>query len=293
MGHLDASGRATFHHIAAQSAVRPTNRELRWLAHIHCHGPQPSTALFDLTADTHRCKDTALRALQRLRANGLLSLPPQQRAIERAEFQPYIYDITPTGRDYLSEAGLLEASVRPTGHWWHAYTVGALTAAIDRRANERNCRYVAPQTILNIQTATLGIKSSFGMVIPDQIFALNYGASFRAFLLEVDRSTEPHLSRTARESLMSKLKGYNALIAQDLPRRHYGLKSPMALLFTFSSHVRAARVIEAVHSNFPHLKPTLLVKVLDVRDPVLLRATDYVAAPWQRASTGIFDLFSA
>ncbi len=108
MGKLDAIGRATFHHIAAQPAVRVTNRELLWLTHINRHGPQPSTALHDLTASTHRCKDTTLRALQRLRAGSILFLPRQQRQIERAEFNPYIYDVTDLGRAHLQNRDRLE-----------------------------------------------------------------------------------------------------------------------------------------------------------------------------------------
>ena len=101
MGKLDAIGRGTFHHIAPQGAVRPTNREVRWFKHLERHGPQSSFRLFELTSDTHRCKDTTLRQLQRLRAGGFLCLPPQQRATERAEFNPYIYDLTPKAQRWL------------------------------------------------------------------------------------------------------------------------------------------------------------------------------------------------
>jgi hypothetical protein len=290
MGKIEASTRATFQNIESQAVVRVTNRELRWLAHIQCHGPQPSTALIDLTADTHRCKDTALRALQRLRAGDLLSLPPQQRDIARADFHPYIYDITPLGRMQLEEAGLLEATSRPTGHWWHAYMVGALAAAIDRVAQKRGFTYVPPQTILRRQSASLGIGSGAGMIVPDHLFALNYGGSFRAFMLEVDRGTEPHTSKAARESLISKLKAYDALFRQDLPRRHYGLKCPLGLLFAFTSRVRAARVLQAVEAQFPHLRPSILLTVLDASDPLLLHAAAQVSQPWQRASGSPFDI---
>jgi hypothetical protein len=291
MGKQDTRLRATFENIAAHQAVRPTNRELRWLVHIERHGPQASTALIDLTSDTHRCKDTALRALQRLRAAGLLTLPPGQRAIERAEFHPYIYDMTAKARAHMDEAELLEPAVRPTGHFWHAYTVSALTAAIDRTATRAGLKYVPAQTILDLKNTNLAIPTNNGSVVPDQIFALNYGGSFRAFLLEVDRSTEPQTSRAARESLSRKLSAYGAIFARDLARQHYGLKSPLALLFTFSSRLRAAWLLEAIRENWPNLAPVTLVQVVDKTDPLLIQANSYISSPWQRATGDNFDLF--
>lgn len=291
MGKLDALGRATFHHIASHEAVRPTNRELLWFAHIERHGPQASTALVDLIADTHRCRDTALRALQRLRAGGLLSLPAQQRAIERADFNPYIYDITSRARAYLDEADLLEDVVRPSGHFWHAYAISALTAAVDRAANRAGLKFVPARSILKLRKVNLGIQIGSSTVLPDQLFAIDYGGSFRAFLLEIDRGTEPITGHKARESLHRKLAAYSTIFARDLHRQHYGLKSPIALLFTFASRVRSERVLRDIASNWPNLAPVTLVQTLDAGDPLMLKANAYVLAPWQRASGGTMDLF--
>jgi hypothetical protein len=155
MGKLDSLGRATFHHIASHEAVRPTNRELRWLAHINRHGPLSSVALLNLTADTHRCRDTGLRALQKMRAGGLLKLPPQQRNIERAEFHPYVYDISEKGKTWLKEAGLFENSLRPTGHWWHNYAVSSLSAAFDRVAAKLSVCFIPARRILEIRQSSM------------------------------------------------------------------------------------------------------------------------------------------
>jgi len=117
MIQTDKIGRATFHHIAPQRVTSLTNRELRWLKHIERHGPQSSGYLHELTKDTHRCKDTALRQLQKLRAGGFLHLPRQQRATEYANFKPFIYDLTPKAKTYLFEQGLAEPTIRPTGSY--------------------------------------------------------------------------------------------------------------------------------------------------------------------------------
>lgn len=292
MEKLDSIGRGTFHHIASQEAVRPTNRELRWLAHVERHGPLASLALIDLTADTHRCRDTGLRALHRLRASGLLLLPPQQRAIERAEFHPYVYDISAAGKDWLKEAGLFEGSVRPTGHWWHSYSVSSLTSAFERAAAKRSVRFVPARKILDIHSTTLGIPYPGGTAVPDQIFALDYGGSFRAFLLEVDRGTEPMTSRSVRESLNQKLTVYARIVALDLHRKHYGLKSPLALLFTFMSQVRARNFIDILGVRHPQLAAMTLAQVLPSDDPMLARVADYVSSPWLRASGGNMDILT-
>ena len=293
MEKLDALGRATFHHIASHEAVRPTNRELRWLSHVERHGPQSSVALLDLTSDTHRCRDTGLRALQRLRAGGFLSLPTQQRAIERAEFHPYVYDVTPKAMTWLGDKGCFEDALRPSGHWWHTYTVSSITAAIDRAAEVRGVCYIPARKILSIRQAPLGIPYAGSTIIPDQIFALNYGGSFRAFMLEVDRGTEPMSSKSARESLVRKITGYGQIVARDLHRQHYGLKSPLALLFTFVSQARAHRFMEIVAADHAGLAAATLVRVLAADDPMILRAAEYVVAPWSRVSGGNMEILKA
>ena len=293
MEKLDALGRATFHHIASHEAVRPTNRELRWLSHIERHGPQSSVALLDLTSDTHRCRDTGLRSLQRLRAGGFLSLPLQQRAIERAEFHPYVYEVTPKAKTWLVDKELFEDALRPTGHWWHTYTVSSITAAIDRAADAQSTRYIPARKILNIRQATPGIPYTGGTILPDQIFALDYGGSFRAFMLEVDRGTEPVSSRSARESLARKVAGYAQIVRHDLHRQHYGLKAPLALLFTFLSQARASHFMKMVATDHPGLAAATLVQVLAPEDPMILRATEYVLAPWWRVSGGTMEILKA
>lgn len=293
MGKLDALGRATFHHIASHEAVRPTNRESRWLRHIERHGQQISAALLDLTADTHRCRDTGLRALQRLRAGGLLCLPPQQRAIERAEFHPYVYDLTPKAKSWLVDQGCFEDAVRPSGHWWHAFTVSSFTSAIDRAAAAKGVRYVPARKILKIRQVALGIPCRGRTIIPDQLFALDYGGAFRAFVLEVDRGTEPVTSKAARESLARKVSGYAEIIARDLHRQHYGLRSPLAVLFTFVSRTRALHFMEVVASVSPNLAAATLVKVLKSDDPMMLGAAGYVTAPWARVTGGSMEILKA
>ncbi|WP_370276606.1 replication-relaxation family protein [Roseovarius indicus] len=240
----DSLGRATFHHIAPQTHVRPTGREIRWLKHIERHGPQSSQYLFELTRDTHRCRDTALRQMQKLRAGGYLTLPRQQRATERAEFNPYIYDLTKKAKDHLRDLGLDEPTVRPTGHWWHGLTVSCVTSAIDIAAARDGVRYIPAHEILAIKGADLAIPLGRSKLIPDQLFALDYGGSYRAFALEVDRGTEPKTSRSQRKNYRQNIELYRQLIEGGLYRSHYGLKANMLALFIFSKKGNEERFLE-------------------------------------------------
>lgn len=251
MKQTDTLGRSTFHHIAPQTDVRPTAREIRWLKHIERHGPQSSQYLYELTCDTHRCKDTALRQMQKLRAGGFLRLPPQQRATEHAEFNPYIYDLTKVAKDHLVNLGRDEPTVRPTGHWWHGYATSCVTSSIDIAAARLGVWYIPAHEILTKKNAQLAIPLRHGKLIPDQLFALDYGGSFRAFALEVDRGTEPMESSAARKSLTRSIKQYAEVLEYDLAHTHYGLKARILVLWVFTSRARQARFLNAVarHAN--------------------------------------------
>lgn len=247
--HTDSLGRATFHYIKQRGDVRPTARELRWFKHIERHGPQSSEFLCELTRDTHRCKDTVLRDLQKLRAGGFLHLPKQQRATERAEFNPYIYDLSRQAHDHLKGMGLSETTVRPTGHWWHAYTVSAFTGSLDIVAQKNGNTFIPAHKILERNGAELAIPLGQSKVIPDQLFAIRYKEGFRAFLVEVDRGTEAIRSSAARKSLAKSVEQYSQLLETGAHRRHYGLKGNAIVLWVFTNPVRKATFESLVHDK--------------------------------------------
>jgi len=218
--------------------VRPTARELRWFAHVDRHGPQSSEFLYECTRDTHRCKDTSLRRLQILREAGYLRLPPQQRQIAKADFNPYIYDLTNLGWEYLGDQQVLERHCRPTGHWWHGLWVSAVSSSIEISATRSGLTYIPAAQILAIRSVEMGIPVSGTKLIPDQLFAIKYPDGYRAFALEVDRGTEPVRSMAARKSLQRSVSHYQEVLAGKFHRNHYGIKSNLVVLWVFLSRAR-------------------------------------------------------
>jgi hypothetical protein len=238
MIETDALGRATFHSIAPRTDVVTIERDIRWFKHIERHGPLSSSHLIEVTSDTHRCKDSALRRLQALRGGGFLFLPKQQRRCERAEFRPYVYDLAPKGLQHLSDTDLREATVRPTGHWWHLHETAMFTARVDLEARRRGYRFIPAHEILERAGTSLVIPLGRQTLIPDQLFAIDYGGLFRAFMVEVDRGTEPIASAGTRKTWRSALAQYHKAFALGLPNQHYGLKAPVQVIWVHSTPER-------------------------------------------------------
>lgn len=233
--------------------LRPTDRELRWFAHIDRHGPQSSEFLFEATRDTHRCKDTALRRMQALREAGYLRFPPQQRQIAKAEFNAYVYDLTQLGWAVLADHKVIEKHCRPTGHWWHGFWVSSVSSAIEISVLRAEQEYVPAARILALRGVDMGIPVAGSKLIPDQLFAIRSRDGYRAFALEVDRGTEPVSSVAARKSLEKSLDQYQKVLEHRLHQRHFGMKSNLMILWVFSSKHRRMqfeKMMKAYRTSF-------------------------------------------
>jgi len=252
--------------------VRPTVRELRWFAHIDRHGPQSSEFFYEVTRDTHRCRDTSLRRLQILREAGYLRLPLQQRQIAKADFNPYVYDLTKLGWEVLANHQELERHCRPTGHWWHGYWVSAVSSAIEIASTRAGLEYIPAARILAIKNAPMAIPLSKSSLVPDQLFAIKYPDGFRAFALEVDRGTEPVRSRAARKSLKRSVEQYREVLDGKLHQRHYGLKSNLAVLWVFVSATRRSQFCSLLNERDKQFRSqfisTQMPKYVELEQPI-------------------------
>ena len=224
--------------------LRPTDRELRWMAHIDRHGPQSSTFLHELTRNTHRCKDTSLRRMQALKDAQYLRLPRQQDQIAKANFNPNVYDLTTKGYEYLSYYHTLERHTRPNGHWWHGFWVSSISSAIEISARQAELEYISAARIVGINSVPMAIPLQRGKLIPDQLFAIKYSDGYRTFALEVDRGTEPVRSPAARKSLQRSARQYSEVLRGRLHQQHFGLKSNLLVVSVFMSQARQRQFLD-------------------------------------------------
>lgn len=107
-------------------------------------------------------------------------------------------------------------------------------------------RYIPAHKILAIKNAPLAIPVGNQRLIPDQIFALDYGGSFRAFALEVDRGTEPKTSASARKSYAKSIGQYRQLVDTEIHKSHYGLKTNLLILWVFSKKSNEIQFLDMV-----------------------------------------------
>jgi len=112
------------------------------------------------------------------------------------------------------------------------------TARVDLEARQRGYRYIPAHEILERAGASLTIPMGRRKLIPDQLFAIDYGGLFRAFMVEVDRGTEPTASSSARKSWRSALDQYDEAFRLGLPNRHYGLKALVQVLWEHRTEAR-------------------------------------------------------
>ena len=139
--------------------------------------------------------------------------------------------------------------------------VSCVTSSIDIAAARDGVRYIPAHEILARKSAALGIPVNGKLLIPDQLFALDYGGSYRAFLLEVDRGTEPVTSPAARKSMASSLAQYAEVLRRGMHRDHYGLKANVLVLWVFASETRARRFIELARGLPQATAARMLLKV--------------------------------
>jgi len=138
------------------------------------------------------------------------------------------------------------SQTRPTGHWWHSFTTGCITSAIEICGRQNGYEFNPGDRILALRNAKLGIPVGRQTVVPDQIFALRSKTGFRSYVLEVDRGTEPVQSSAARKSLKASVEQYAQIFRDQTHKPHFGLKSNLIVLWVFTTATRRDRFLELV-----------------------------------------------
>jgi hypothetical protein len=278
-------------------------RDFQCFATLERHGPLPSTYLYAFTKDTARNFKGFQQRLTDLynedntpHRGFYLERPGQQFASLNARYQPMTYELTTLSRKALRDNQIPEQIFEPlSGPYLHRFMTSCLTASIELTVQTAGFRYISqaeifthPKCPKNVftQNHRLALPCRSGHVIPDQLFGIDYGGSYRFFVLEADRNTESVLSKKCRANAFSKkLESYLEVLRSQSFREVWGIPSLYVMtVSTSETHLRS--MMEALRGmTDARLASRFLFKVKPEFGkywsvPEVME--DLVSMPWER-----------
>ena len=227
-------------------------RDFQCFAALERHGPLPSTYLYAFTKDTARNFKGFQQRLTDLyhednttHRGFYLDRPEQQYASINARYQPMSYELTEDANEALRDHGIPEQIFEPAnGPYLHRFMTSCLTASIELAVRAAGFRYIAqgeifthakcPKDVLK-RDHPLALPCSDGVIIPDQIFGIDYGGKYRFFALEADRKTETVVSKKASSKAYArKLESYLEVLRDQSFRDVWGIPSLSIMTVTTS-----------------------------------------------------------
>ena len=283
-------------------------RDYQCFAAMERHGPLPSTFLYSFTKDTARNFKGFQQRLTDLynedntpHRGFYLDRPRQQFASLNARYQPMMYELTPLGRKALRDNQIPEQIFESlSGSYLHRFMTACLTASIELTVQAAGFRYISqaeifthpkcPKNVLT-QNHQLALPCRSGYIIPDQLFGIDYGGSYRFFVLEADRNTESVLSKKCRANAFGKkLESYLEVLSSQCFRDVWGIPSLYVMtISTSENHVRT--MMEALKGMAnARLASRFLFKVKPAFGkywavPEVME--DLVSVPWERVGFGL------
>lgn len=238
-------------------------RDFQCFAALERHGPLPSTYLYAFTKDTARDFKGFQQRLTDLynedntpHSGYYLERPSQQLASLNARYQPMTYELTPLGRKALRDNQIPIQIFEPlSGPYLHRFMTACITASIELGVRTAGFRYISqaeifthPKCPKNVLTREhpLALPCRSGYIIPDQLFGIDYGGTFRFFVLEADRSTESVLSKKGRTNTFGKkLESYLEALRTQSFRDVWGIPS-LYVMTVSSSDAHVHTMMEAL-----------------------------------------------
>lgn len=284
-------------------------RDFAYFAALERHGPLPATYLYALTrhlARNHKGHQLRLTELYNEdntpHRSFYLERPEQQYASINARYQPMIYELTEQGQKALRDKSIPRQMWQaPNGPYLHRFMTACITAAIELTCRELGFKYLSQSDIFTHRKAPaslsnmnhpLALACGDGVIVPDQVFGIDYGGKYRFFALEADRKTETIVStRAMAKSFANKLTRYAHVLENQTYRDAWGIPTLSILTVTVSdAHIRS--MIAQVESNITSdntasrylfkSKPQF-GKYWSVPDIM----TDLVADPWERVKLAL------
>ena len=278
-------------------------RDFQCFAALERHGPLPSTYLYAFTKDTARNfkgfqqRLTDLYNEDNTAHHGFyLERPEQQYASINARYQPMMYELTNHAKRALRDNSIpLQIFELPNGPYLHRFMTACLTASIELAVQAAGFRYISqaeifthpkcPKNVAN-REHPLALRCRAGHIIPDQLFGIDYGGSYRFFVLEADRKTESVLSKKGRTNAFSnKLDAYLEILERQTFRETWGIPSLYVMTVTTSyahmetiMNVLSSMAESSLASRFLFKTKAQFGKYWVVPNPLV----DLLIDPWER-----------
>ncbi len=260
------------------------SRDLLWLQKLHEHGPLSSGFLHAFSQHIARNEKRARDRLTDLfnetetpHRGAYLDRPMQQFRTFDARYQPLVYELAPAGERALKEHGLWSDFANAhAGPWQHRFMVACITASIELAAlNSPDVNFIPQRNILGRVKTQLRYPVPFtdpktgktlkSDLIPDSVFGLEYikgtEKSYRFFLVEADRATEPsRASIFNRKSHLKNFLQYREYVGRGLYKDHLGLTAGMLVLNVTSSECTRDRMLRLLGELSPNGNTYQLLK---------------------------------
>lgn len=264
--------------------ITPQRRDVLWLQKLHEHGPLSSGFLHAFSQHIARNEKRARDRLTDLfnetqtpHRGAYLDRPLQQFRTIDARYQSLVYDLAPAGERALKEHGLWSDFTNAhAGPWQHRFMVACITASIELATlNNRHVNFIRQRDILARARTQLRHPVPFkdpktgktlkSDLIPDAVFGLEYvegtKKSYRFFLVEADRATEPsRASKFNRKSHLKNFLQYREYVGHGMYKQHLGLTAGMLVLNVTSSERTRASMLKLLGELSPNGNSYQLIK---------------------------------
>lgn len=246
--------------------VTLTPYRMQILQAIHDHGPLNTPiihAFLNGKDSNYAATSSILKDLSREEntehGGPYLSRPFSQNQTYNARANYLVFDLAPAGIKALRENGLY-SDARPTGRnpWRHAFMSSHITACIELGVRKAGFKYIPQHVLLADKDLPVDVSYEWdgsqrtAKLIPDALFAIDYGGKFRAFCLEADRSTEPIAPSTdQRKSFKKNLRQYQQFIGKLKYKEAYGLNCGLVVLVVSVSQTRANAFLKVTEQELP------------------------------------------
>lgn len=269
---------------------------------IHRHGPLPSHYLYAFAgkANFNTFQHRLTKLYNGTQHGAYLARPPQQFASFHARYQPVVYELNEKSKQLLRENGKLSPFINRLDPFLHRLMSACVGASIELACKTKGFRYIPRHEVLSKKGKKMELPlsqfASQKSLVPDDLFGIGYGGSYRFFAVEIDRNTESvERRKIGHNTFGKKLASYLDAIRGRAYWEVWGIPSLMVLIVTTNAtHMK--NMMAHLQTLDPTLSERFLFKALPTfgsnwRVPKTVFAD--MLGTWERADGSVFDIDKA